>query len=116
MPFLKQLVLILRLIVTPRTEIILGNIALRQQLCVLSRQRKRPRLRSVDRAFWVWLSRIWAGWRGPLLIVRPETVIRWHRQGWRLYWRWKSRRKTGRPAIGVELCGMIRRMPRENPT
>ena len=73
MPFLKQLVPILRLIVTSRTEIILENIALRQQLCVLSRRKRRPRLRGLDRVFWVWLSRIWDGWRSSLVIVKPET-------------------------------------------
>ena len=80
----------LRLIGQSRNELILENLALRQQLSVLSREHPRPRLRWRDRFFWVCLRRVWSKWRNPLLIVKPETVIRWHRQGFRLYWRWKS--------------------------
>jgi hypothetical protein len=66
------------------------NLALRHQLVVLQRTAKKPRLRRTDRIFWVLLSRVWNGWRESLTIVQPETVIRWHREGFRLYWRWKS--------------------------
>ena len=59
---------------------------LRQQLAVHQRQAKRPKLRPRDRVFWVWLSRLWSGWRSVLVIVQPETVVGWHRQGFRLYW------------------------------
>ena len=65
------------------------NLALRQQIAVLLRPRtgKRHRLHRRDRLFWVVLSKVWTGWRAVLAIVKPETVIRWHRAGWRLYWR-----------------------------
>jgi len=77
----------------------------------------RPKLREGDRIFWVWLSRLWADWRSSLMIVKPETVIRWHREGFRLYWRWKSRtNKRGRPRTAVEIRQLIQRMARENPT
>jgi len=78
---------------------------------------KRPKLRMRDRIFWVLLSRLWPNWRSALAIVQPETVIKWHRQGFKLYWRWKSRRgKPGRPCIEREIRDLIRRMSRENPT
>jgi len=92
------------------------NLALRQQLAVLKERTKRPRLRKRDRIFWVWLSRLWTGWRSALLIVQPDTVVAWHRQGWKLYWRRKSRTgKVGRPRIDGEIRKLIRRMSRENP-
>ena len=69
-----------------RGELALENLALRQQLTVFEAKKLRPRLRKRDRIFWVWLSRMWAGWRTVLVIVQPDTVIRWHRQGFRLYW------------------------------
>ena len=100
-----------------RRALILENLALRQQLAVYKRVQKRPRLRSTDRAFWVWLSKLWDGWRTSLILVRPETVIRWHRQGFRLYWRRKSRtREIGRPTIPREHIDFIRRMSAENPS
>src|SRR5712664_550032 len=74
------------------TNLALENLALRQQLALLRHRSKRPRFGRLDRAFWVWLSRRWAGWRKALYVVRPETVIRWHRQGFRAFWTWKSRR------------------------
>jgi putative transposase len=93
------------------------NLALRQQLAVLQTSMKRPRLRKRDRVFWVWLSRLWADWRSSLMIVKPDTVIRWHRPGFRLYWRWKSRtKKRGRPWTAVEIRQLIQRVARENPT
>ncbi len=93
------------------------NLALRQQLAVLEHKSKRPRLRKGDRIFWVWLSRLWAGWRSVLVIVQPDTVVRWHRDGFRLYWRWKSSAgKVGRPRIEPELRKLIRRMCCENPS
>ena len=75
--------------------------ALRHQLAVLQRQaRGRPRLRPGDRLFWAWLCGLWPGWRRALVIVKPDTVLRWHRRGFRLYWRWKSRsRGPGRPRL-----------------
>jgi len=73
-------------------------------------------LNSTDRTLWVWLSRIWSQWRSALLIVEPETVIAWHRRGFRWYWRWKSRQgEPGRPFIHWEIQELIRRMSLANP-
>ena len=97
--------------------LVLENLALRQQLAVYKRVQKRPRLRSTDRAFWVWLSRLWDGWKTPLILVSPETVIRWHRQGFKLYWRRKSRtRKIGRPTIPHAHINFIRRISADHPS
>ncbi len=83
-------------------------LALRHQLNVLHRSvGPRRRLRASDRVLWVWLSQLRPDWRSALLIVKPETVIRWHRQGFRLYWRWKSRH-LGRPGTGREIRELIR--------
>ena len=90
------------------------NLALPQQLAILKHRHPRPRLTDVDRLFWVVLSRIWSKWRESLHIVQPETILRWHRQGFRYYWRWKSRRR-GRPGIDPEIRELIRRMCRANP-
>lgn len=93
------------------------NLALRQQLLVLSRNRQRPTIKTLDRLFWVGLSRIWPGWREALLIVKPDTVIRWHRQGFRLYWRRKCRgNKPGRPPMDPEIKALIFRIADANPT
>jgi putative transposase len=71
----------------------------------------------VDRLLWVWLSRIWSGWRSALAIVRPETVVAWHRKGFRLFWTWKVRHgQLGRPVISREVRDLIRKMCRENPS
>jgi len=98
-----------------RAALVAENLALRQQLNVLRRSVKRIRLRRRDRVFWVWLSRLWTNWRSTLMIVKPKTVIRWHRLGFRLYWRWKSSRR-GRPGKEAEIRALIRRMSREIPT
>jgi len=81
----------------------LENVALRHQLAVLQRSVGRPRLRRWDRLVWVGLSQLWAGWRSSLFIVRPATVLAWHRKGFQLYWRWKSRaHPAGRPQLDSE--------------
>ena len=92
-------------------------VALRHQIIVLRRsQRGRIRLCASDRFFWVWLSRLWSGWRSALAIVKPETVISWHRKGFRLYWAWKSRRGIpGRPEARQEVRDLIRKMSLANP-
>jgi len=95
----------------------LENLALCQQLAVMKRQCPRPRLRKVDRWFWVRLSRVWSNWRRPLLIVRPETVVRWHRRGFGVYWTWISRRRrqwVGRPRVSPEVRDLIRKMAESN--
>ena len=100
-----------------RQDLVLENLALRHQIEVLTRNRSRPRLRGGDRLLWSWLSRIWFGWRRPIVIVQPDTVVRWHRSGWRRYWSWRGGRRSrpGRPVIDPELQTLIRRMTRENP-
>jgi hypothetical protein len=76
----------------------LENLALRQQLAIMKRSNKRPRLHIRDRLFWVVLSRFWSGWQEALIVVKPDTVVRWHKKGFKLFWRFKSRRKSsGRP-------------------
>ncbi len=92
-------------------------LALRHQLLVLQRSSRGHKLRlsSADRALWVWLSRLWTAWRSALIIVKPETVIVWHRQGFRLYWRWKSRHPAGRPSVSSEVADLIRTMSFANP-
>lgn len=98
MGWIRILLLFIRGILRGRAELTAENLALRQQLAVLERRSKRPRLRKRDRIFWVWLSCFWSNWCSVLVIVQPETVVRWHQQGFKLYWRWKSRsRKPGRP-------------------
>jgi putative transposase len=92
------------------------NLALRQQLLVLQRSVRRPQLRKRDRIFWSWLSKLWSAWRSALPIVQPGTVVTWRRQGFRLYWRWKSRKRPGRPMVDREIRELIRRMSQENPT
>ena len=97
-------------------ELALENLAWRQQLAVLRQKTKRPKLTNADRAFWVALSRLSTGWQHALILVKPETVIRWHRKGFRLYWTGKSRHRGGRPRIDAEIRALVRRMARENPT
>jgi putative transposase len=92
-------------------------IALRQQLGVLKRKHPRPRLRIRDRMFWVLLRRLWPAWSNVLVMVKPKTVVGWHRAGFRLFWRLRSRPKSiGRPTIDAEVRAIIRRMANENPT
>ena len=104
----------LRSMLRTRQDLALENLVLCQQLAVLKHRHPRPRLTDADRLFWVALSRIWPGWHASLHIVQPETVVRWHRQGFRYYWRWKSRHR-GRPKIDPEIRGLIRRMCLANP-
>jgi putative transposase len=93
----------------------LENLALRHQLDVLQRNAKRPRLTNRDRTLWVILSRVWTDWRTSLTLVQPDTVVRWHRRGFRMYWRWKSRpRWPGRRKVPKEILGLIRQMSRDN--
>ena len=105
---------LIRGLVANRATMAFENLALRQQLAVLRRSVRRPRLRRRDRRFWTIMARCWSGWQDTLLLVSPATVMRWHRQGFRLYWRWKSRGKPGRPLIAVEIRRLIRQMADEN--
>ena len=99
-----------------RRNLVLENLALRHQLLVLNRTVKAPALRNSDRLFWVALSAIWSRWTKALVIVEPQTVVRWHQAGFRLFWRWRSRRRSGRTPKDRELIELIRRMWRANPT
>ncbi len=111
---LKQLLLLLLTLLKSRRSLALENIALRHQLEVLQRNAKRPRLNRSDRVFWALLSRFLPDWRRHLTIVQPDTVVRWHRAGWRTYWRWKSKPGPGRPKVTAEVRALIRRMSQEN--
>ena len=101
-----------------RQSLLLENLALRQQLAVLKRRHPRPRLSLLDRLFWVLARRLWSAWKQALLVVTPETVVRWHRAGFRLYWRLISRvsRQVGRKTVSKEVRNLIFQMVAENPT
>ena len=103
-----------RLIFRSKQDIIIENLALRQQLAVQQRTVKKPKIKNRDRIFWIWLSNIWSNWKSALIIVKPPTVIGWHKKGFKLYWKRKSRR-VGRPNINWELIKLIRKFQRENP-
>jgi hypothetical protein len=115
---LLALLITLGSILRSRLDLQLEILALRHQIGVLERSvHKRPRLTSTDRLLWVSLSGFWRHWRSALLIVKPETVVAWHRKGFRLFWSWKVRHgQQGRPAISRQTRDLIRRMCRENPT
>ncbi|MSO21526.1 MAG: transposase [Acidobacteria bacterium] len=101
-----------------RASLQLEIVALRHQLNVLQRsQRGRIQLNRSDRLLWVWLSTVWSSWRSALVIVKPDTVLGWHRKGFRLYWTWKSRGcRPGRPELSVAVRSLIRKMRLANPT
>jgi putative transposase len=106
----------LRLVIRSRASLHLEIIALRHQLAVVNRSRpKRLRLSPADRLLWAWLSQAWRGWRTAVHIVKPETVIAWHRRGLRLFWTWKSRARTGRPAAPADVRTLIRELSTANP-
>ena len=99
-----------------RRALALENLVLRHQLQIALRTNPHPRLRAPDRVLWVWLRRLWSeGWRQHLRLVQPETVLRWHRKGWRLYWTWRSRTRLGRPHLSAEVRELIARISHENP-
>jgi putative transposase len=113
---LISLLLTLRSLVRSRVALHVEVLALRHQLQVL--QRSRPRrlcLVIADRWLWAWLSQAWPSWRTALVIVKPETVLAWHRQGLRLWWTWKSRRRIGRPRVPADVRALIRNMSQANP-
>src|SRR6266550_5908793 len=102
----------------PRRILLLENLALRQQLAVFKRRHPRPQLAAFDKLFWVLARRFWSGWKRALVIVSPETVVRWHRSGFVLYWRLisRARRVIGRKRISKEMRDLIFRMVVQNPT
>ena len=98
------------------TDLALENLALRQQVAIMKRSAKRPRLRNLDRLFWILLSRFWRNWQVPLIVVKPDTVVRWHKKGFKLFWKFKSRRKgPGRPPVSPEIRDLILKMAMANP-
>jgi putative transposase len=101
-----------------RRDLILENLALRQQLLSLHARRPRRRLSASHKLFWVVLRRLWSGWKTPLVLVTPRTVVQWHRAGFRLYWKWLSRagQVGGRKPVGEDIRALIFRMAAENPT
>jgi transposase InsO family protein len=114
----KLLKLFLNILLGPQknSDLALENLALRQQVATMKRSIKRPQLRSRDRLFWVLLSRFWSNWREALIIVKPDTVVRLHKKGFKLFWRFKSRHKgPGRPPISPEIRDLVRKMAKANP-
>ena len=101
-----------------RRDLLLENLALRQQLVVVNERRPRPRFSTFDRLFWTTLRRLWSKWQRALILVQPETVVRWHRAGFTLYWKWISRHRTcvGRRCVSRELRELIFRKVTENRT
>ena len=99
-----------------RSRLEAENLFLRHQLTIAMRRAPpRLRLRGSDRALLIWMTRLWPNLRGMAQVVQPETILRWHRAGFKVFWRWKSRNRAGRPRIDRGLRDLIRRMSRENP-
>src|ERR1017187_6782750 len=92
-----------------RSWLVLENLALRHQLAVLNRRPRKPKLRPADRLLWAGLRRFWSQWQEALLLFQPQTVIAWHRRGFHLFWRWKSRLCPGRPTSNGDRIALIRR-------
>jgi putative transposase len=111
---IRSLLLAALAFVRSRRQLAIEILALRYQLGVLKRSVKRSRLTNVDRGLWVLLSRRWASWSDALIVVKPATVIRWHRAGFRRYWTWRSRPKGGRPGIDPEVRKLIKQMATAN--
>ena len=101
-----------------RRNLLLENLVLRQQFAVLKRKSPRPRIAALDKLFWVPARRLWSGWQQALIVVTPDTVVRWHRTGFALYWRAISRARGvfGRKQISKEVRDLIFRIVAENPT
>src|SRR5258706_15108665 len=101
-----------------RRSLVVESLLLPQELVTLKRRRRKPRLTILDKIFWVLARRLWSGWRQALMVVSPETVVRWHRSGFALYWRAisRARRVIGRKRISKEVRDLIFRMVAENPT
>ena len=114
--YLRRLVGIFRSVWCARGAVVVENLLLRQQRMVLTRPTRRPpRLRGRDTRFWLLARFARREWCRHLVLVRPETVVRWHRAGWRLFWSWTSRRRQGRPRRSPEVRELIATMARDNP-
>jgi len=99
-----------------QSDLVLENLALRQQLSIYHHTLKRPKIRTQDRIFWVLFSKIWKEWRDALIVVKPETVILWHKKGFKLFWKFKSRKRgPGRPPFELKTRKLIEDMAKANP-
>ena len=108
---------LLRATLRSRADVVAENLLLRHQLAVLTRPtRKRRRLRAHARLFWQLVRLVRRDWHQHPVVVTPATVVRWHRQGWRLFWRWRSRTRLGRPRLSAEIRDLIARIARDNPS
>ena len=115
--FLLAILTYVSAFVISRHRLALEAVALRQQLAVYKRKQPRPKLHRSDRLFWVALRRVWKNWSEALILVKPATLVAWHRAGYRLFWRWRSRpQRVGRPKVAGEVRHLIRRMKKENPS
>ncbi len=116
---LKQILKLLFHIFRPtrkQADLILENLALRQQLSIYHHTIKRPKIRGRDRLFWIVLSDVWKEWRNVLIVVKPNTVIGWHKKGFKLFWRLKSRKRgPGRPRLESKTRKLIEDMAKANP-
>ena len=99
-----------------QSQLLLENLALRHQLSVLQRTVPKPRFKTADRLLWLVLRGLLSTWEKALVLVQPQTVIKWHRLGFRLFWRWKSRPRAGRRCLDRQLTKLIRQMWSTNPT
>src|SRR6266540_4561856 len=114
--YLCLLTALLRATVRARGDLVAENLLLRQQLAVLTRPtRRRPHLRARDRLFWLLARLARRDWRRHLVLVTPETVVRRHLRGWRLFWRWKSARRPGRRRLSAEVRELIATMSQDKP-
>ena len=113
--FTSALLAAVRVFFRSRQDTATEILALRQQVAVLKRKRPRPKLNGLDRLFRTTLRRLWSRWADVLVIVKSETVVGWHRAGFQLYWRWRSRPSGGRPKIAGEVRVLIRRLAEDNP-
>jgi hypothetical protein len=115
--FLPLVLATLRAACRRRSDLVLENLLLRHQLAVLTRptRQRRVAFRRLDKVLWVLVRRMRRDWRRHLVVVTPDTVVRWHRAGWRVYWRWRSRAVGGRPRLSDDVRDLIARMSTENP-
>jgi putative transposase len=98
------------------SQLAFENLALRQQIIVLKRNCQKPQIHKQGRLFWILLSRMWGNWQETLLIFKPETVVSWHRKGFKMFWKHKSRsRSSGRPPISKEIRDLVKKMALANP-
>jgi len=116
MTWLRQLLLLVRVLAEDRQRLALENVALRHQLAVLKRSVKRATIQDSERMFWILMTKMLKDWKEAVHFVKPDTVVRWHRNGFRFYWRKKSKGKPGRPPISMAVIHLIRRMSIENVT